>query len=93
MYRVEFSKLAKKRFDKLDKPMQKRIVAKLVEIRSGDDPYKFFEPLKGTSARKARAGDYRIIADVDKKNHVIYVLTIGHRGEIYRKLPEFELRA
>jgi len=88
MYNVVFSELAKKRFDKLDKSVQKRIVAKLKEIMSAGDPYRFFEPLKGVSARKARVGDYRVIADMDRKNNTIYVLTLGHRSEIYRKLPE-----
>jgi mRNA interferase RelE/StbE len=87
MYRIEFSRLAKEKLDKLDKSDQKRIIKKLVEIKVADNPYRYFEPLKGVSARKARAGNYRIIADVDVKNKTIYVLTIGHRREIYRKLP------
>ena len=88
MYRIEFSKLAKEKLDKLDKSNQKRIIKKLVEIKAADNPYRFFWPLKGVSARKARAEDYRIIADVDVKNKTIHVLTIGHRREIYGKLPE-----
>lgn len=88
MYCVEFSKLAKERFDKLDKPIKRRIIIKLKEIGSSDNPHRFFEPLKGVSARKARAGDYRIIVDIDRKNKVIYVLTLGHRSEIYKKLPK-----
>lgn len=87
MYRVEFSKLAKEKFDKLDESTQKRIIKKLREIRGSDDPYRFFEPLKGVSARKARVGDYRIIADVNRKNSVIYVLTLGHRKDIYKNYP------
>ena len=87
MYRVEFSRLAKEKFDGLDESIKKRIFRKLREIESSDNPYRFFEPLKGTSARKARVGDYRIIADIDRKNKVIYVLTLGHRREIYKRLP------
>jgi len=88
MYRVEFSKLAKEKFDKLDESIKRRIVKKLREIRNSHDPHRFFEPLRGVSARKARVGDYRIIADIDRKNNVIYVLTLGHRRDIYKKLPE-----
>lgn len=87
MYRVEFSKLAKEKFDKLDEPIQKRIIKKLREIRNSNDPYRFFEPLRGVSARKARVGDYRVIADIGRKNNIIYVLTLGHRRDIYQKLP------
>ena len=88
MYRVEFSKLAKEKFDKLDESVKRRIVKKLREIRNSRDPHRFFEPLRGVSARKTRVGDYRIIADIDRKNSVIYVLTLGHRRDIYKKLPE-----
>ena len=86
MYRVEFSKLAKEKFDKLNESIKKRIIKKLVEIKNSDDPHRYFEPLRGVSARKARVGDYRIIADIDRKNNVIYVLTLGHRKDIYKKL-------
>jgi mRNA interferase RelE/StbE len=87
MYHIEFSRLAKEKLDKLGKSDRRRIIKKLLKIKVTDNPYRFFGPLKGVSARKARAGDYRIIADVDVKNKTIYVLTIGHRREIYRKLP------
>ncbi len=85
MYRVEFSKLAKNKFDNLDKSIQKRIVKKLIEIKNFNDPYRFFEPLRGVSARKARVGNYRIIADIGRKNNIIYILTLEHRKDIYKK--------
>ncbi len=86
MYYIEFSELAKRKFEKLGRAIQVRIVKKLRQIRAMDNPYRFFEPLKEVSARKARVGNYRIIADIDVKNKKIYVLTIGHRKEIYKKL-------
>jgi mRNA interferase RelE/StbE len=88
MYCIEFSRLAKEKLEKLNESDQKRIIKKLVEIKATDNPYRYSESLKGVSARKVRAGDYRIIADVDMKNKTIYVLTIGHKKEIYRKLPK-----
>lgn len=36
---------------------------------------------------RARAGDYRIIYDIDDTVSFIYVMRIGHRKELYRNLP------
>ena len=70
MYIIEFSKLAEKKFNKLDKSIKKRIINKLKKIRKSNKPRHFLEPLKGVTARKLRVGDYRLIVDVDdeKKN-------------------------
>ena len=45
------------------------------------------EALKGPLAGsyKLREGDYRIIYQVLRKEHVIMIHGIGHRSEVYRK--------
>ena len=40
--------------------------------------------LQGRSEFRLRVGDYRIIYDVDQQQNVLYLLTLGHRREIYR---------
>lgn len=40
--------------------------------------------LKGRSEYRLRAGDYRIIYEFDQQKNVLYLLTLGHRREIYR---------
>lgn len=86
MYQVEFSKLAERKFRKLDKLVKKQIINKLSKIEKSDAPRRFLEPLTGVTACKLRVGDYRLIVDLDAKNKVIYVLTMEHRGEIYKEL-------
>jgi len=90
MYTIEFSKLAEKKFNKLDKSIKKRTINKLKEIRRANKPRRFLESLKGVTARKLRVGDYRLIVDVEDENKVIYILTLGHRSEIYKELHKFE---
>lgn len=90
MYTIEFSKLAEKKFNKLDKSIKKRIIKKLKEIRKSNKPRRFLESLKGVTARKLRVGDHRLIVDVDDGDKVIYILTLGHRSEIYKELHKFE---
>jgi mRNA interferase RelE/StbE len=38
----------------------------------------------GNGERRIRAGDYRIIYEVDDGVLVVVVITIGHRREVYR---------
>ena len=40
--------------------------------------------LKGRSEYRLRAGDYRIIYEFDQRRNVLYLVTLGHRRQIYR---------
>ena len=40
--------------------------------------------LKGRSEYRLRAGDYRIIYEFDQQKNILYLVTLGHRREIYR---------
>ena len=40
--------------------------------------------LTGRQAWRIRAGDYRIIYEIDDARHTVTVVDIGHRGDIYR---------
>ncbi len=81
-FRVEFTELAAEKFRKLDKD-EERIVRKLREVAA--NPRRSVSPLRGIGAFKIRVGDYRLIADIDWGEEVVYVLTLGHRSTIYRQ--------
>jgi mRNA interferase RelE/StbE len=52
-----------------------------------DDPRSIGEALTGPTLGdrwKYRVGDYRIIADIQDKVLVVYVIKIGNRREVYR---------
>ncbi|TIW19463.1 MAG: type II toxin-antitoxin system RelE/ParE family toxin, partial [Mesorhizobium sp.] len=51
-----------------------------------DNPRELGKPLKGPLATfwRYRVGDYRVICDVQDRRLVILVVTIGHRGDVYR---------
>jgi mRNA interferase RelE/StbE len=40
--------------------------------------------LKGRSEYRLRVGDYRIIYEFDQEKNIVYLLTLGHRREVYR---------
>lgn len=44
-----------------------------------------FGPLAGCHG--ARRGTYRIVYRIDESRHVVHVLDIAHRAELYRRPP------
>ncbi len=84
MYALVFDKKAIDFLEKLDKFLQRRIWKKLVSAKQ--DPYSFFEKLSGRNDFKLRIGNYRIIADINKRKKLIQVTLIGHRKNVYEKL-------
>lgn len=84
MYDVIFSDSSKKQLEKLDKEMQKRIIAVLERIRI--TPERYVKKLVGFDAFRLRVGDYRIILDIEKQKLLILVIKIGHRRNIYDNL-------
>ena len=65
MYDVVFSRKAEQQLKKLEKTIQKRIISVLE--RSRIRPEAYFERMVEEKIYRLRAGDYRILADIDKK--------------------------
>ncbi|WP_238539162.1 type II toxin-antitoxin system RelE/ParE family toxin [Novosphingobium sp. AP12] len=55
-------------------------------MASADDPRSSGKALAGQLAGlwRYRVGDYRLICEIEDGKHLILVVTIGHRGDIYR---------
>ena len=84
MYKVIFDEKAIDFLNKLPKSQRKRIFNKIISTK--ENPFLFFERLKGRKYYKLRIGMYRIIADINKKTEKIEILIIGHRKNIYKGL-------
>ena len=82
MYNIEFSKTAEKQLYKLEKDIQRRIVATLERCRIR--PYAHVKKLVGGPYFYLRAGDYRVIIDIKENILAIFVIEIGHRKNIYK---------
>ncbi|MDE1856598.1 MAG: type II toxin-antitoxin system RelE/ParE family toxin [Candidatus Micrarchaeota archaeon] len=83
-YQIIFSELAERRFYDLSRDAQIQIAKRLSKAK--EDPRPFTKGLTGVRHLVLRAGDYRVIIDLDDKNKVIMVLDMGHRREIYAGL-------
>jgi mRNA-degrading endonuclease RelE of RelBE toxin-antitoxin system len=84
-----FTKYAEKRFLKLPKSIQKRIIDKLKELKSHEDIFSIlkllnhFEP----ASHRLRIGSYRLILELKNQKEMdceFWILDIGHRKDIYR---------
>lgn len=84
MFDYQFTKTSLKRFKKLPKDIQIRIIGKLDFFCAQDDPIDFAEPLikSDLGQYRFRIGDYRISFDVE--NEILIIHDVDHRKNIYR---------
>jgi len=85
MYEIIFSLLAQKKFGKLTKELQGRIVVSLKRIRIR--PERFVKKLVGyDNLYRLRVGDYRVILEINGNKLIILIVTLGLRKAIYKNL-------
>jgi len=85
---VEITDVAERQLQKLDRPVQKRILDWLDDrIEGCKNPRHFGEPLRGDRAGfwRYRVGDYRVLCDIQEEKIIVLVLAVGHRRDVYRK--------
>ena len=83
MYEIIFSNEAKKQLFKLEKSIQRRIIAALERIRIRPESY--ITKLVRDPGYKLRVWDYRVIMDIDNNNLLILVIKVGPRRDIYKR--------
>ncbi|MFO7612775.1 MAG: type II toxin-antitoxin system RelE/ParE family toxin [Clostridia bacterium] len=86
-YQVEYTKMAVKQLQKMDKKITAFIVSFIEEkLVDCENPRLHGKALQGNKNDKwrYRVGDYRILAKIDDDIIVIIVVEIGHRKEIYK---------
>ena len=84
MYSLIFDEKAMEIISKFPKEAIKRIYKKLGDSKA--NPHHFFEKLEGRNDYRLRAGDYRVIADINDKEKRIEVTFAGHRKNIYKRI-------
>lgn len=86
-WRIEYDAIAQKQLRKFDRTAAARIVRKLQsDLDRHGDPRAFEDALVGewTGFWRYRIGDYRVIARIEDQRVTVYVIEVGHRGDIYR---------
>ena len=82
-YRVILPKSVQKQLDQLPGEAAALVQARLRALESNPRPSDV-KKLKGRPAWRVRVGDYRIIYEIQDRELIVIVVTIGHRREVYR---------
>ena len=81
-----FNESAKQELKKLDRQIQKEIVAYLDDrIVTREDPRRFGKPLRADLAGlwRYRVRDYRLVCQIQDDVLLVLVVTVGHRKDVY----------
>jgi len=81
-----FNESAKQELKKLDRQIQKEIVAYLDDrIATREDPRRFGKPLRADLAGlwRYRVRDYRLVCQIQDDVLLVLVVTVGHRKDVY----------
>jgi len=84
-YRVVVAHEAEKVLDRMDRPTERRIRARLVQL--AQDPFdpRLSAPLiERRGVRKSRVGGWRILYTPDRDLRTIFVLTVDTSGQVYK---------
>lgn len=87
-YSIQLAQEAEKELERLDRATLKRVQKRLEELSI--DPYspRLSKALALAPAqRTSRAGDWRIIYEVDEATGMITIMGVRHRTKAYKKLP------
>ena len=85
-YRVEWSELAIKQLDKIDREIARAIVRFMAErIEGQPNPRQLGKALRGEKLWRYRVADYRVLCHIDDGVLTVLVVQLGHRREIYRR--------
>lgn len=87
MYSVEYASQAVRELKKMDKSIQRVLLAWIEKNLVGcDDPRNQGKALKANQKGvwRYRVGEYRILVEIDDDKIIIILLHIGHRKEIYK---------
>jgi len=86
-YSIEFRPAVLKNLKRFPKRDLVRIKKKIEDLGS-NLPLLNTTKMKGdNSFHKVRSGDYRIIYEIHDERLVILIVKVGHRKDVYKKLP------
>ena len=83
-YRILIERTARKEIQKLNPADQNTIIQAIKKLAEEPRPIGC-KKLKGRTAWRVRAGDYRIIYEIQDNLLIVTIITVGHRRDVYKK--------
>jgi len=85
MYKVELRHRVHRTLDKLPESDFQAVIGAIKDLAQTPRP-RGVEKVKSTGLWRIRQGDYRVIYAIDDNEHLVTIVRVGHRREIYRAL-------
>ena len=82
-YEVRIISSAEKEMNRLPSIVHTRLSKRILSLESNPRP-RGVRKLGGREEYRLRVGDYRILYIIDERNHIVIILSVGHRHEVYR---------
>ena len=82
-YTVEITSSAQRQFKKLPEAIQDRLIPKFLALEASPRP-SGVKKLQVFEYYRIHIEDYRVVYSINDKAHLIKVLDLGHRKDIYR---------
>jgi mRNA interferase RelE/StbE len=83
MYRIEVRRRAQRALDKLPKSDFQAVIEAIKDLAQTPRP-RGIEKVKTTGLWRIRQDDYRIVYAIEDNEHLVTIVRVGHRREIYR---------
>jgi len=84
-YKIYFRKSAAKELEKLPKAILRKIIKKIESLSEEPRPAGC-EKLSGQELYRIRQGDYRIVYSIRDNELTVWIIKVGHRKDIYKRL-------
>ncbi|MCE7936741.1 type II toxin-antitoxin system RelE/ParE family toxin [Candidatus Saccharibacteria bacterium CPR2] len=86
LYEIRYSHRVKKELKNTPASQRKRIVSKIQGLAKSPRPIGC-EKIRGSkSSYRIRVGTYRIIYSIYDQKLIVFVIKVGHRRDVYKKL-------
>lgn len=87
IYRLKLHKDVDKFLSKCREKQRETIKEKLALLRENPrfNPQLDIKPLQGSDFYRLRIGQYRLIYEIKDGELLIFVMTMGNRGDVYKK--------
>jgi mRNA interferase RelE/StbE len=82
-YRILIERVAQKNLSKIPQPHRGRLIDAIRNLADTPRP-SGVKKLSGRNAWRIRAGNYRVIYEIDDKESTLLVVTLGDRKDVYR---------
>lgn len=83
-FEIRWTESSFRKLQMLDRIVQTRIIEILDEAAS--NPFLVAKKLAGVNLYSIRVEDYKVIVSIEKSKVIVFVIDLGHRSKIYKKL-------